>query len=566
MIITEIYPGQGLGNQLWCYVVTRVIAKDNGYDFGIMSPENFKCNDFLNLDFGKTVVGGNGPAGGPPHTLPDGIKYYYNERRISLPQNANWDLRTYDPNLITIPDHTKIDGVMQDEQYILHHKAEIKEWLKVKTEVECYDYASDDICVINFRGGEYVNHPDLFLKQKYWDDAIKQMRKINPNFRFIVITDDIKAAQPFFPKFDVLHFSIAKDYVIIKNAHYLILSNSSFAWFPAWLNDTLKYCIAPKYWAAHNTSNGFWSCSYNITTGWHYLDQAGTLFDYETCIAELKTYQSQHQEYYLQPKIENNFLVISNYYNDLSWVPDYTDDYLIYDQSDHTIYPPKLDAEKVIKSPHLGNNIRDYCTYIIDHYDQLPKRMIFATGNIFPKYVSREYFNRIMNNVWFTPIEEYTRHKENWPTCFFSSDGGFCEVNNSWYLKLANDYHPTKYFHDYNDFLKFCFKNPVLPRYIRFAPGANYIVPKEQIRKLPKVFYENLRLFVSHNTRPQSSQSSIPGESHIIERALYTLWMSNFTLNEAMLHPLKSDFIPPSYPPAQLSSNQTWIDKLKNIL
>ena len=35
MIVTEIYKGQGLGNQLWCYITTRVMAKDKGYNFGI---------------------------------------------------------------------------------------------------------------------------------------------------------------------------------------------------------------------------------------------------------------------------------------------------------------------------------------------------------------------------------------------------------------------------------------------------------------------------------------------------------------------------------------------------
>lgn len=31
MIVTEIYNGQGLGNQLACYVTTRVVVKDKGF-------------------------------------------------------------------------------------------------------------------------------------------------------------------------------------------------------------------------------------------------------------------------------------------------------------------------------------------------------------------------------------------------------------------------------------------------------------------------------------------------------------------------------------------------------
>ena len=31
MIISEIYYGSGIGNQIWHYIVTRLIAERNGY-------------------------------------------------------------------------------------------------------------------------------------------------------------------------------------------------------------------------------------------------------------------------------------------------------------------------------------------------------------------------------------------------------------------------------------------------------------------------------------------------------------------------------------------------------
>jgi hypothetical protein len=233
-------------------------------------------------------------------------------------------------------------------------------------------------------------------------------------------------------------------------------------------------------------------------------------------------------------KIEQNFLVVSNYNNDIGWVADYSDSYLVYDQSESPVYPKNLDLSRVIKSPHLGHNIRDYCTYLYDHYEDLPDVVILASGNVFPRHVSQAWFNRVMNNRFYTPIEEMGRHKERWPVSFFSSDGGYCEVNNSWYL----DYHPTKFFHDYNDFLRFCFKDPIIPRFIRFAPGANCIVPRANLLKIPREFYGNLRTFVSH------CPAAIPGESHIIERALDTLWNCNFEVSVAMRSPLDEATFP----------------------
>jgi hypothetical protein len=302
LLVTEIYTGQGLGNQLACYVTTRVIAEDRDYDFGIMHPEKFKCLDFMNLNFGKKIIGGSGPEGGPPRKLPDGINFYYNEQAIIHPKNGS-DIRLYDKNLANIFPNTKIDGLMQDEKYFEHRKNEVREWLKVKDEYECYDYADDYICIINFRGGEYARHKELYLNKKYWEDAVSNMLKINKDFKFVVITDDIYEAKKFFPNYDVFHFNIAKDYIIVKNAHYLIMSNSSFAWFPAWLSINLKYCIAPKYWAGHNISDGYWGCGYNITKGWMYQDREGGLFTYESCVKEFEEYQKCHPDYF---DVKNN--------------------------------------------------------------------------------------------------------------------------------------------------------------------------------------------------------------------------------------------------------------------
>lgn len=308
MIVTEIYNGQGLGNQLWCYVVTRVIALDRGYSYGIKNHNKFKGLDFLNLDFGNEVVGGSGHEGEDPYTLPNGIKYYYKEREIQHPISKA-DIRIYDKNLVNVPDNTKIDGVMQDEQYILHRKNEIRGWLQVKKEYDCYDYSDENICVINFRGGEFARHSEVFLTKKYWGDAIANMLKINKNFKFVVITDDVSTARTFFPDYDVMHFNIGKDYSIIKNAYYLILSNSSFAWFPAWLSETLKYCIAPKYFGRHNISDGYWSLGYNITSDWHYQDRDGKLFEYDECIKEFQNYIASHKDYFPESdEVNYNFV------------------------------------------------------------------------------------------------------------------------------------------------------------------------------------------------------------------------------------------------------------------
>lgn len=296
MIITEIYNGQGLGNQLACYVTTRVIAKDMGVDFGIMNPHKFKGHEFMKLDFGKPVIGGSGPEGGPPTSLPESIHNYYKEKWHVLPNGSN--ITIDDPNLQNVPDNTKIDGILQSEDRIIHRKNEIKTWLKVDSDKDNYSFSDENTCILAFRGGEYKYVPHFFLRVKYWQDSVNHMLTINPNFKFVVVTDDPECAKQFFPKeFYITHSELWNDYTIIKNAHYLISSNSSFPYFPTLTSDTLKYIIAPKYWGRHNISDGYWACGYNIYRGYNYMDRDGKVSSYEQCVQEFNDYKEKTHIY-----------------------------------------------------------------------------------------------------------------------------------------------------------------------------------------------------------------------------------------------------------------------------
>jgi len=292
MIVNELYNGSGLGNQLWRYIVTRVIALNKGYKFGIMSPEKFKAPGILNLDFGEEVIGGSGPEGGPPTKLPFGIDTYYQEKAFVHPR-FGCDCRLYDPELANIPDNTKIDGNMESEKYLEGRKDEVREWLKVPEDKQVRDLKHDNICILSFRGGEYRGIPDLFLPSDYWRRAMNIMKSRNPNMEFRIVTDDVLTAQSVIPNVPVTHVSIEVDWLLVRNARNVILSNSSFAWIPTWINDELLNVIAPKYWGKHNVSDGFWAQGDSLTKGWDYLDRKGKLFNYEECLIEKIKYEKR---------------------------------------------------------------------------------------------------------------------------------------------------------------------------------------------------------------------------------------------------------------------------------
>jgi len=294
MIATSFYKGQGLGNQLWVYAVTRSIAHQNGYEFGIAQPELFKGRKFLNIDYGQDLR--LSKLKGPNLKAPKGFMYYYKERQI-FHSEFGCDITVFDSNLANICDNTFIDGYMQNEKYIFPVKNDLLKWFSV----------ADNFfngCTISLRGGEYRNVKNLFLPRTYYTDAIKLMLVIQPTMKFRVVTDDISLAKEYFPDFPIISsggvkiyggrwyrspnsLKIGRDFSSIQNSRYLILSNSSFSWWGAWTNQNVEMVIAPKYWAEFNRSNGYWSQGGSLTTSWHWLDRYGKLFTWEQCQDEI---------------------------------------------------------------------------------------------------------------------------------------------------------------------------------------------------------------------------------------------------------------------------------------
>lgn len=292
MIGTEFFRGQGFGNQLFCYVTARCVAEDGGHVFATAGQEHFgaprwnrKGAYFMDIDLGRRAKRADFQA-----------VYEEKQDRIFFETSPHdrtigCDVRGYDEDLPRVLDGTLVLGSMQSEKYFIHRRADVKRWLKVRPEYDSMDLCAHDLCIMNMRGGEYAGLKELFLERQYWLNAAENMRRIEPRMRFLIITDDVKTAKKLLPEIEARHFDIARDYVSVKNARYLILSNSSFAFFPVFTSDTVKFAIAPKYWARHNVSDGYWSTRQNIYSGWHYQDRKGGLFTAEQCLSELNAYK-----------------------------------------------------------------------------------------------------------------------------------------------------------------------------------------------------------------------------------------------------------------------------------
>jgi len=312
MIVTELYNGQGLGNQIWCYIVTRIIAFRMNYEFGIMSPHKFKGSQFLEINFGQNVIGGSGPEGGPPNSLPNDLKYYYREK---MTRHSNGlDISKLDINLLNIPDETKLDGNMQSLKYIEDYRENIKKWINIKTGFQILDYNGDNDCIIHIRGGDFQGGSAI-LYDNYYKTAINYMLDSNPNMKFYIVTDDVNFSKSILPDIQIIGGSstgtldinkanhhnggpVWMDWIILYNCKNSIISASSFSFWPTWLNDVANV-ISPMYWADYNNSDGYWSTGDIIVKGWKYLNRSGQLLSSEECLILKKEYEDKNKNYWL---------------------------------------------------------------------------------------------------------------------------------------------------------------------------------------------------------------------------------------------------------------------------
>lgn len=209
----------------------------------------------------------------------------------------------------------------------------------------------------------------------------------------------------------------------------------------------------------------------------------------------------------------NTFFVVSQYHNDVSWIKDYTDQYVIYDKS----FELDENDPHVIRVPNCGHNIFDIFDFIVKHYTNLPDTIAFLEGNPFD-HCPNPTFDKLIVNHQFTPIEDYAHIPESYAHKK-DGDGGYMEINTSWYLSLPEPYQ-HKYYTSFDEFFNVIFKDYEHLDWIRFAPGGQYIVPKENILKYDVTLYEVFRHMVDY--------AQYTMESHLLERSLWYIFSNKY--------------------------------------
>jgi hypothetical protein len=227
-----------LGNQIFQYTICRLVAHINSYNFyipevGEPSTEGIHVKNFFdNLDLG----------------INDGqIRHFIYDDIYS---------QSFNPNVFTTPDFTKLDGFFQSPKYFDGYEDIIRSWFNLtlndesKNILEKYDV--NNFCYIHLRGSDYKWTNHWFLNKDYYQKGMDYIKTIYPNMKFLIITDDTNDSKNLFPDIDCISSNDMKtDFLVLLNSKFNIISNSTFSWWSAWIKKK-EIVIAPNNWLNYN--------------------------------------------------------------------------------------------------------------------------------------------------------------------------------------------------------------------------------------------------------------------------------------------------------------------------
>jgi hypothetical protein len=273
-VITNLSIGHygRLGNQIFQYALLKAVSYKNNYKVylpkenteekitGRYNPaigkyDSYKLDLFDCFQIKEELV--------PKHELSKMVKHLHNEKFMH-----------FDPSVFNASDDTSFHGYFQCADYFYDYEEKLKKDLifsttlleksntlidkiKVKT-------GADLITCVHVRRGDGV--PDngqyqVLLNEEYYKKLFKKY-KTKSNI-FLIISDDTKWCKEKFSDSDIYFLEDFKeiksetdhllDFCILSSGHSLIMANSSYSWWAAWLSKTNNVYCPSRWWGWANS-------------------------------------------------------------------------------------------------------------------------------------------------------------------------------------------------------------------------------------------------------------------------------------------------------------------------
>lgn len=132
-----------------------------------------------------------------------------------------------------------IHGYLQSEKYFNHCRDRIKELFTFRESIEVIN----PFIAVHIRRGDYMPDYYAILGREYYDKALSML----PDLPVYVFTDDCDKAKEVVKADQYFCGDPFYDLNLMTKAEYIVIANSSYSWWGAWLSDA-KRVIAPVHW------------------------------------------------------------------------------------------------------------------------------------------------------------------------------------------------------------------------------------------------------------------------------------------------------------------------------
>ena len=142
------------------------------------------------------------------------------------------------------PDYSRNIMPLLRKEFCVKEEFYTEEFLRLKDEIANFNSVS-----LHVRRGDYVTIGMFVTKLEYYLTAIKFIRAVKENPVIYVFSDDIPWCKENFTDVEYIHLEDYLDFELMKSCKHNIITNSTFSWWAARLNENPdKTVIAPYQW------------------------------------------------------------------------------------------------------------------------------------------------------------------------------------------------------------------------------------------------------------------------------------------------------------------------------
>ena len=240
-----------LGNQLFQYALAISLAKkyktfyiiDNDYKADYVK-KYFKTQPLLNHPISRKLF---------KKLIAPGFPFVH--------QVGN---ETTEEMLPLMKDNQFYKGFFQSELYFKNIAGSIHKNLQIKTVYKKafakkygHLFKDEKVLTIHYRLGDYLTWGNeqtgginMSLPESFYLNALQEVKNLD-DYKILLVTDDIENATIRLPGIKsklIISDSEIMDFQLLMHADKLIISNSSFSWWAAYLNKKHAEVFAPENW------------------------------------------------------------------------------------------------------------------------------------------------------------------------------------------------------------------------------------------------------------------------------------------------------------------------------